>query len=149
VDGCLACDLAAGRARLPGGRLYETATWIVEHCVGPLGLGTLVVKPKRHVLHLAELTAEEAADIGPLLHRSSRAATSFADPDQVYVALWSHAGGTPVHIHFVVQPVTHAQMAASGLSGPRLQVAMFDRDEAPDADDVESAAPRLRQLLAD
>lgn len=37
---------------------------MVEHCVGPLGVGTLIVKPERHVVHVADLTAEEAASMG-------------------------------------------------------------------------------------
>lgn len=27
--------------------IHETTHWLVEHCVGPLGLGTLIVKPRR------------------------------------------------------------------------------------------------------
>jgi hypothetical protein len=45
MDGCLACDLAEGRLPLPGGRIHETTHWLVEHCVGPLAVGTLIVKP--------------------------------------------------------------------------------------------------------
>jgi hypothetical protein len=47
---CLACDLAEGRRDLPGGRIHDTRHWIVQHSIGPLGVGTLVVKPRRHVL---------------------------------------------------------------------------------------------------
>jgi diadenosine tetraphosphate (Ap4A) HIT family hydrolase len=43
----------------------------VEHCVGPLGVGTLIAKPKRHVLHVAELTDREAAEMGPLLRATA------------------------------------------------------------------------------
>ena len=42
VEDCLACDLTAGRQDLPGGRIHETAHWIVEHCIGPLGVGTRI-----------------------------------------------------------------------------------------------------------
>ena len=45
MEGCLACDLNTGRIQPPGGLIFETGGWRVEHCVGPLGLGTLVVKP--------------------------------------------------------------------------------------------------------
>src|SRR5947208_7240881 len=69
VEGCLACDLAEGRIDLPGGRILETDLWIVEHCVGPLGIGTLVVKPKRHVVHLWELREDESDALGPILVR--------------------------------------------------------------------------------
>jgi hypothetical protein len=50
MNDCLACDLTEGRVPLPGGLIHETSRWRVEHCVGPLGVGTLIVKPKRHVL---------------------------------------------------------------------------------------------------
>ncbi len=57
----MACDLAAGKLPLPGGRIHETAHWLVEHCIGPLGLGTLIVKPRRHVTKVADLAHEEAS----------------------------------------------------------------------------------------
>lgn len=61
VVGCLACDLSEGRLELPGGAIVETDTWRVEHSVGPLGVGTLIVKPKRHVVHVADLTEDSLA----------------------------------------------------------------------------------------
>jgi diadenosine tetraphosphate (Ap4A) HIT family hydrolase len=110
MEGCLACDLAEGRRPLPGGVIHATPGWLVEHCVGPLGVGTLVVKPRRHVVHVAELGDDEAAELGPLLRRTARHVSELTAPEQVYVTLWSHAGGRPGHIHWVVQPVTRAQM---------------------------------------
>jgi diadenosine tetraphosphate (Ap4A) HIT family hydrolase len=105
----MACDLSAGRRPLPGGRIFETASWLVEHCVGPLGLGSLVVKPRRHVTSVAALREAEASELGPLLQRASEVAGRLVDADQVYNCLWSHAAGVPVHIHYVVQPVTREQ----------------------------------------
>ena len=140
----MACDLAAGRIELPGGRIYETAHWLVEHCVGPLGVGTLIVKPKRHVVHVSELDESEARELGPLLRQTPTVVASLTEPDQVYVCLWSHMGGTPVHIHFVVQPVSRAVMKELDTYGPSLQVAMFDRDEMPPATDVAVLADRAR-----
>ena len=121
---------------------------MVEHCVGPLGVGTLIVKPKRHVVHVADLTEAEAAEMGPLLRRTARAVTNLIGPDQVYVCLWSHAGGRPVHIHWVVQPVTRALMDESGHLGPGLQDAMFQRGAQPDRGDVEAFAARARRFMA-
>lgn len=46
------------------GLIHERVCWRIEHCVGALGVGTLVVKPRRHVVHQAELTVEEAAEPG-------------------------------------------------------------------------------------
>ena len=62
MENCLACDLASGRLPLPGGLIHRTGGWLVEHCVGPLGLGTLIVKPGRHVTAVADLTQGEAAE---------------------------------------------------------------------------------------
>jgi diadenosine tetraphosphate (Ap4A) HIT family hydrolase len=150
VDGCIACDLASGRRPLPGGRINETGRWLVEHCVGPLGVGALVVKPKRHVLRVADLEQSEEFELGGVLRRASAAIDSLLQPDQVYVTLWSHAGGVPVHIHWVVQPVTRELIEShDGLLGPHLQAAMFDRGESPPQAEVEAIAERFRDWFAE
>jgi diadenosine tetraphosphate (Ap4A) HIT family hydrolase len=64
-------QLADGEVELPGGCIRETGSWRVEHCLGPLGVGTLIVKPKRHLLHVADLNPDEAAELGPLLREAS------------------------------------------------------------------------------
>jgi diadenosine tetraphosphate (Ap4A) HIT family hydrolase len=148
VEGCLACDLAEGRVDLPGGEILVTEHWIVEHCVGPLGVGTLIVKPKRHVVHVWQLDEAEAAELGPLLRRVTAALSELMQPDQVYVDLWSHAGAKPVHIHWVVQPVTRELMDDLGDYGPHLQVAMFDANETPPRDEVVAFAERARAALS-
>ncbi len=148
VEGCLACDLLAGRQPLPGGVIHDAGTWLVEHSVGPLGVGTLIVKPRRHVTRVADLTDEEAAALGPLLLRATQVVTELTDPEQTYVTLWSHAGGVPVHIHFVIQPITAALMEAHGVYGPTLQVAMFEAGELPPEPEVEAFADRARALFA-
>jgi diadenosine tetraphosphate (Ap4A) HIT family hydrolase len=148
MDGrCRACDLMSGEAVLPGGTLLRAGSWVVEHCVGPFGVGTVVVKPTRHVVHVAALTAAESAELGPLLQRVSAAVTSVMAPDQVYVCLWSHAGGAPGHIHFVVQPVSKADMIRHDAFGPALQAAMAAEGRFPGAAEVERVCDRLREAL--
>jgi diadenosine tetraphosphate (Ap4A) HIT family hydrolase len=144
----MACDLAEGRLDLPGGLIAETEHWLVEHCVGPLGVGTLVVKPRRHVVHVWELTEAEANELGPLFRRVSAVLSDLVEPEQIYIDLWSHAGGTPVHIHWVVQPVTRTLMDEHGAYGPELQMAMFDRGEEPPRNEVEAFAAAVRERLA-
>ena len=68
--------------------------------------------------------------------------------DQVYNCLWSHAGGSPVHIHYVVQPVTMDQMAEFGCYGPNLQTAMFSTGQLPAPDLVEAISERARTEFA-
>ncbi len=146
VAGCLACDLSAGRQYLPGGAILETDGWRVEHCVGPLGVGTLLLKPVRHVTRVAELTTGEASAMGPLIHRCTTVVETLLAPAQTYVCLWSHAGGRPVHIHYVIQPVTDAQISG-GVYGPRLQVEMFAAGEPPNIEQLERFAVDARALM--
>lgn len=139
-SGCLACELNSGVREPPGGCIHEAAGWRVEHCVGPLAIGTLVVKPVRHVLHVAGLTAEEAGAAGPVLWRAAQVVSELSAPTQVYVCLWSSG---PVHIHWIVQPVKEGQEREA--RGPFLQAAMF---AAGDAIDVEQAAAYALQARA-
>ena len=147
MESCVACALSSGETPLPGGLIYRTAHWLVEHCVGPLGLGTPVVKPERHVCAVADLTSAESEELGPLLQRSSWVARQLVAADQVYNCLWSHAGGSPVHIHYVVQPVTRDQMTRFGARGPDLQSAMFASGQIPDPAEVERVSDHARELF--
>lgn len=121
---------------------------MVEHCVGPHGLGSLIVKPERHVTAVADLTADEAENLGPLLQLASEAAGQPVDAEQVYNCLWSHAHGVPGHLHYVIQPVTRQQVAEFGAYGPDLQAAMFAAGRLPDPKQVESVAQKARDLFA-
>jgi len=147
VVGCIACDLAHGRRELIGGRIGGTTRWAIEHCVGPLGVGTLIVKPVRHCEHVCDLTPEEAAELGPVLRQTARAVQALCAPDQTYVCLWSHADWQPGHIHFVVQPVWNALRADYPLQGPFLQTEMFAANVAPPRGEVIAFAERARAWL--
>ncbi|MBT2207710.1 HIT family protein [Actinomadura sp. NEAU-AAG7] len=120
---------------------------MVEHSVGPLGLGALVVKPVRHVVHVAELNDAESAALGPLLRRVAAAVTEVVRPEQVYVCLWSHADAVPGHLHFVVQPARKADMERFDAYGPALQMEMFREGAVPDETEVEALCRRLRPIL--
>ncbi|MFC8132274.1 HIT family protein [Streptomyces sp. NPDC057302] len=149
-SGCVACALAAGTRPLPGGTLLRTTHWTVEHCVGPLGIGTLVVKPLRHITGVHEMSAGESAGLGPLLARVTSAlrAAVGGECEQVYVCLWSHAGRVPGHIHFVVQPARTADIDRHGDAyGPALQLAMFAEGTEPEPGAVEEFCARMRRAL--
>lgn len=140
--------LSSGAHPLPGGLIHSTQHWLVEHCVGPLGVGTLIVKPRRHVTAVADLTSGEALELGRLLQQASAVAQTTTGADQVYNCLWSHAGGVPGHLHYVIQPVTSGQMEVTGAQGPRLQVQMFAAGDLPDPNDLERAADAARSAFA-
>jgi diadenosine tetraphosphate (Ap4A) HIT family hydrolase len=141
---CVACGLSDGRLDLPGGLIHGTSLWRVEHCIGPLGVGTLIVKPIRHVEHLGDLSGAEARQLGPLLRRIAQVVAELCAPRQVYVCLWSHG---PLPIHFVVQPETDELLAEFSAHGPKLQVGMFDRGTAPDSTAVAAFARAARNAF--
>jgi diadenosine tetraphosphate (Ap4A) HIT family hydrolase len=147
VDGCLCCDITAGRLPAPGGTILDTGRWHVDHILDSLGVGTLIVKPVRHVTSVGALDPDEAAELGPVLQRVSQVVQELTDAGQVYVCLWSHAGGTATHIHFVVQPITKAHSDRYGGYGPHLQQAMFAADELLDRNGAIAFAAQARQLL--
>ena len=145
TDECLACALAAGRRPLPGGRIFRTEFWLVEHCVGPLGLGTLIVKPERHVTTVAGLSAAEAAELGPLLGGLLGRGQLVAVPTRSTTAC-GRTSAAARHIHYVVQPVTREQMAATPSARP--PVAMSRARDFPDEAEVARLAERARRLFA-
>lgn len=147
VQGCLCCDLTSGRMTPPGGAIHDTRRWRVDHCIDSLGVGTLIVKPVRHVTSVGALDPEEAAELGPLLQRVSQVVQELTEAEQVYVCLWSHAGGVATHIHWVVQPITKAHMERYRGYGPHLQQAMFAADELLDRHAAEELAVRVRERL--
>lgn len=148
----MACDLIAHPEKVPGGQV-AMGKWVVEHCIGPLGIGTMVLKPARHVLHVADLDSAEAEELGPALARVTRAVAVAASevgssPSQVYACLWSHADRQPGHIHFVVQPVGDELMTRLDAHGPKLQLRMFESGEAMDPQAMEAAVMRVRTHLS-
>jgi diadenosine tetraphosphate (Ap4A) HIT family hydrolase len=137
-----------GRRPLPGGTIHRGSAWVVEHCVGPVEVGALVVKPIRHVTRVSELARAESVEMGPLLQRTAAVVDELLHPEQIYVCLWSHAGGNPAHVHYVVQPVSQKVIDVYGARGPHLQAAIFDRGSVPATSDVEELAELARRALA-
>jgi diadenosine tetraphosphate (Ap4A) HIT family hydrolase len=119
----------------------------VEHCVGPLGVGTLIVKPFRHCTAVADLSTEESLELGPLLTLVARCVRDLTDADQVYACLWSHAGWTPGHIHFVVQPSWDALRSQFDKPGPFLQVAIFEAARDPELVELQAFCDRARSYF--
>lgn len=142
--GCLACELSSGARDLPGGSVHATDLWVVEHCIGPLSVGTLILKPIRHCVQLSRLTPAEAGELGPLLQRCAACVQALTDAEQVYSCLWSHQDWVPVHIHFVVQPSSRAHRSISARPGPFLQVAQFSAASPLSIDEVGAFCERAR-----
>ena len=130
IVGCLGCDIVAGRFTVPGGILHETARWIVNHAVGQLSLGTLIVAPRDHIVAVADLDGVAAAELGPLLRDAARIAEAICQPEQTYVCVWSHGRTERRHLHILVQPVTTAVVTQyNGLRSEQLQARMLKTAE--------------------
>jgi hypothetical protein len=69
---CLSCVQDARADLPPRERLHVGPRWRVAHAFGTSLPGWLVMLPRRHVTALDQLTAEEAADLGPLLRSLAR-----------------------------------------------------------------------------
>jgi len=148
VAECLGCDLLSGRRPVPGGIVYQSPWWVVNHVVGPLNVGTLVVVPREHVTAVSDLAEEAAVELGPLLRRTTQVIEALTAPEQTYVCMWSHGEAQRKHLHFVVQPVTTTLMDRhGGLRSEQLQAAMFNSGEHPDPVKVEEFCRQARDLF--
>jgi diadenosine tetraphosphate (Ap4A) HIT family hydrolase len=98
----MSCDIIAGKRTSVGGVIYEDEYWHVDSVVDPVfWRGFLIVKLKRHCEHLAELTPDEAAALGPITRMACSALAELIDPAKVYVCSF---GDGVKHIHFWILP---------------------------------------------
>ena len=144
---CYACRLASGEETLVGGRIAQTRHWLVEHCMGPLGVGTLIVKPKRHVLHVHALSDQEAVEMGSLLKEAARVVNEITRCSQVYISLWSHADWKPSHIHYVVQPIQLAMKDVYSAGAATLQSEMFRANQPLPKTEVVAFCEHARRII--
>jgi ATP adenylyltransferase len=148
VLGCLGCDLLSGRRELPGGVVHETRSWVVNHAVGSMNLGTLVLSPRDHIVAVADLSDEAAAELGPLLKRTAQVVEGILKPEQTYVASWAHGHEGRKHLHLPVQPVTSETVRQyGGALGEQLQARMLLSAREPAREDVERFCSRARDLF--
>jgi ATP adenylyltransferase len=148
VVGCLGCDLLAGRRDLPGGIVHQTASWVVNHVVGPMNLGTLIAGPREHIAAVADLDDNAVAELGPILRDTARVVETLCRPEQTYVCSWSHGAGARKHLHIAIQPVTTAVVARyGGLRSEQLQARMLATGDEPDPADVQRFCEQARRLF--
>ncbi len=102
VAGCKSCDIVAGRLVQPGGTIYADDCWHVDSVMRPIvWRGFLIIKSRRHVEHLADLTAAEAARLGIVIQATNQALMDVLHPGKIYNC--SFGEGTR-HVHFWVLP---------------------------------------------
>jgi diadenosine tetraphosphate (Ap4A) HIT family hydrolase len=100
---CVSCTNNARSDLPPRERVYVGPRWRAAHAFDCAVPGWLVLLPMRHVTALDELTADEAADLGPLLRALTAALRKVTGCQKTYVALFAEADGF-AHVHFHVIP---------------------------------------------
>jgi diadenosine tetraphosphate (Ap4A) HIT family hydrolase len=141
VSGCLACQIIEGQTSAPGGVIAENAWWLADHCLGNHGLGAVVVKTRAHRENLWELTANEAASLGPFLQQMTYAMQTALHAERIYINSW--VDQPPYHMHFVLQP-RFAGKTELGLQGLELQI-FRSLQTQPKEDEIATVADKIRQ----
>jgi len=101
---CLSCLGLAGSPRIsPGPPVYVGEYWQVEHAYPSKLVGWLVIALRRHAAALHELSADEFAELGPLLECTVRTLHRTQATSKEYVACYAEQGGFE-HVHFHVVP---------------------------------------------
>jgi diadenosine tetraphosphate (Ap4A) HIT family hydrolase len=141
VDDCLACQVNAGIVSAPGGVVAETEHWRADHCIGPFGVGAVVVKTKSHVEDFWALEPAAAEELGPFLREISGAIVGALGAERVYMTLW--VDKPPHHVHLVVYP------RYPGEERRALDLQLALRDGGPPAPaEAEKAANALCEFIA-
>jgi diadenosine tetraphosphate (Ap4A) HIT family hydrolase len=124
--------------------VHEDEYWHVDHAISPpFSKGWLIVKPKRHVESVGDLSAEEAASLGPLLKRVCAAVERALGAERVYVCSF---GEEVRHVHFHVVPRTQEMPP----NGPLLLPELFsdDRPWGCSEEEAAEAVAAVRAALA-
>jgi diadenosine tetraphosphate (Ap4A) HIT family hydrolase len=98
---CIACAINNGNLVPPGGPIYIDELWQADHELTPLLPGYVILKPRRHVHELADLSDAESATLGPVMRRLLAAMRSVLAPQRIYVVSFAE---TVHHLHFHLIP---------------------------------------------
>lgn len=142
MDQCQACELVDRRdaglapawdaiARSPG--------WDVAHSFDTSVEGWTVLVLRRHAASIAELTDQEAAELGPLLKAVSQGLVAVTGCEKAYVAQFAES---PLHRHVHFHVVPRAADLPEDQRGPRI----FARLGRPEGERVSEA--RMEAIAA-
>ena len=142
---CLVCAKHRGETLLAGGIIFENDLLSISHAQlfgdeKDHYLGHLFIESKRHVAEYADLTDEEARQIGLWVKRLSQALLATLDMDHVYAFMI--VDGVPhVHLHIIGR----YRGAPREYWGPRVD----DWPEAPrgGAEEIAEVAESIRTWL--
>lgn len=103
----------------------RTPSWDVVHAYDTSIAGWIVLVARRHITAVAELTDEEAGELGPLIRDVSRALGTILPCSKTYVAQFAEH---PLHPHVHVHVVPRRADQDEALIGPKV----FDALGVPD-----------------
>lgn len=99
---CYACERNADAVLPPRECAAKLGIWRAAHAFNSTLPGWMVLVPDRHVDSIAELSADESADLGRLIHGVSAALVSELGALKSYVMLFAEAPGfSHLHVHIV------------------------------------------------
>ncbi|WP_157594811.1 HIT family protein [Streptosporangium amethystogenes] len=135
---CPYCRLGAADGEPPGGWVYRDTLWLVHH--GPVETsrpGTMKIVSTRHYTDFAEMTPEEAASFGALLHTLDTAMRAGTDAERVHLVS-TRDRVQHFHAWLYPRPAFHPLRGTDFLNAPQ-------HSQAADAD---LAAEAVRQHLS-
>jgi len=106
VTACKTCELVARRDQGMAPLwdcILRTEYWDLVHCYETALPGWLVLVARRHMAAIDELNEAEAAELGPLLRRTSAALRAVTSCLKTYVMQFAESPQHP-HVHFHVIP---------------------------------------------
>ena len=104
MDKCLGCEIVKGNIPTPGGIIYDDGFWMLTHSISsnlPPLKGMLILQPKRHCEHFAELSLVEIENLGLILLDTCKAIEEILHPSKIYAC---SAGEGVKHVHFMIIP---------------------------------------------
>lgn len=86
----------------PWDQIRRTASWDIVHAFGTSIEGWIVLVVRRHITAVADMTDDEAAELGPLVREVSRALHQVVGCDKTYVVQFAeHRDHPHVHVHVI------------------------------------------------
>jgi diadenosine tetraphosphate (Ap4A) HIT family hydrolase len=122
----------------------RSRSWDVVHCQGTSLTGWIVLVLGRHVTTMAELTQDEASELGLLVVAVSRALPAIVDCQKTYVVQFAEH---PLHPHVHVHVIPRAAEAPAFERGPAVFPAHLG--VGPDREVPESEKLRVAASLRD
>lgn len=120
MTACRTCELVQRRdagGAPPWDQIVRTPTWDVAHAFGTTIEGWTVLVVRRHIDSVAQLSDEEAAELGPLVVRVSRALQQTVGCAKTYVAQFAEH---PAHRHVHVHVIPRSADLPDDRQGPRI-----------------------------